>query len=143
QRAPVVRLAGGDVVDLGVLLMQLLRELHRAVPRAVLGEDDLVAPAERREPLAQIDDRRVQDRLLVVHGDHDRDAWNGRVYHRKGGLSQGRARGREARERGAECKAQCASLQFLPRPTSTTRGTASVCTDSILCRMCSDAISAS
>ena len=42
--------------------------------RAVLGEDDLVAPRERDEPLAQIDDRGVKDRLLVVDGDDDGDS---------------------------------------------------------------------
>ena len=56
-----------------VLRRELVADLDGAVPRAVLGEDDLVAPAERLEALAQVDDGGVEDRLLVVDGDDDRD----------------------------------------------------------------------
>jgi hypothetical protein len=49
-------------------------DLDGAVLRAVLGEDDLVAPAEGLEALAHVDDGGVEDGLLVVDGDDDRDA---------------------------------------------------------------------
>ncbi len=78
ERLAVVRLAERDdlhlpVARVGVLGGELVADLDRAVLRAVLGEDDLVAPPERLEALAQVDDGGVEDRLLVVDGDDDRD----------------------------------------------------------------------
>ena len=75
----VVRLAEAHqadlpLVDVRVLRRELLRDGDRAVLRPVLGEYDLVAPTERFQPLAEIDDRRVQDALFVVDGDDKRDA---------------------------------------------------------------------
>jgi hypothetical protein len=67
-----------------VLRGELVADLDRAVLRAVLGEDDLVAPPQRLEPLAQVDDGGVEDRLLVVDGDDDRDV---RVEGRRRGRS--------------------------------------------------------
>ena len=69
----VVRLAQGDDLDLpvgGVRVLggELVADLDGAVLRAVLGQDDLVAPPERLEAFAQIDNGGVEDRLLVVDG---------------------------------------------------------------------------
>ena len=78
QRLAVVRLAQADdlhlpVARVGVLGGELVADLDGAVLRAVLGQDDLVAPAERLQSLAEVDDGGVEDRLLVVDGDDDRD----------------------------------------------------------------------
>src|SRR5262249_32303093 len=48
----VVRLADGEEAERVVVLGKLLGEGTGPVPGAVLGEDDLVAPAERGEPFA-------------------------------------------------------------------------------------------
>ncbi len=75
----VVRLAEAHdlhlpLVRVGVLLGEILGDLDGSVLRTVLGEDDLVAPTERLQPLAEIHDGGVQDGLLVVDRDDERDA---------------------------------------------------------------------
>src|SRR5205085_10113991 len=71
QRLAVVRLPEADDLHLAlrngaVLHRELLADLDGAIARAVLREDDLVRPAGRREAFSEIDDRGVEDRLLVV-----------------------------------------------------------------------------
>src|SRR5262249_19210463 len=79
ERLAVVRLAHADdlhltFVSVPVLGRELFADADRAVLRTVLGEDDLVRPTERREALSQIDDGSVEDRLLVVDRNDDRNA---------------------------------------------------------------------
>jgi len=75
ERLAVVRLAERDEADLvRIFRGELFGDFDGAIARAVLREDDLVHPPERLEPLAQVDDSRVQDRLLVVNRDDDRNS---------------------------------------------------------------------
>ncbi len=50
---------------------------HRSVLRAVFGEDHLVVPGQMGEPLTQVDDRSMQDPLLVVDGNDERNSRGG------------------------------------------------------------------
>src|SRR5581483_8709982 len=73
ERAAVVRRAQRVDRDLRIFLRQLLADRDGAIARAVLGQEDLVAPAELVERRDQIDHRGVQDPLFVVDGDDDGD----------------------------------------------------------------------
>src|SRR5690606_29599750 len=63
----VIRLTQADDLHLALAAPvsggELLADLDGPVLRPVFGEDDLVRPAERLQPLAQIHDRGVEDRL--------------------------------------------------------------------------------
>jgi hypothetical protein len=88
----IIRFAQADDLDRPfvravVLGRQLVTDLDGAVLGAVLGEDDLVAPPERLEALSQVDDGGMEDRLLVVDGDDNRDV---RVRRMRGGAGSRR-----------------------------------------------------
>ena len=61
EGAAVVGLALREEAHLRVLEVQVRGDDQRVVARPVLGQDDLVAEAQRLEPLAQVDHGGVQD----------------------------------------------------------------------------------
>src|SRR5262249_3566707 len=73
QRAAVIRLVAVQKTDARILPGELFDDRPRPVAGAVLAEDQLVVPAERVEPAAEIERRLADDRGLVVDRDRDRD----------------------------------------------------------------------
>src|SRR5204862_452181 len=73
QRTPVVGVVFVQPARPRKLRRQRLEDLQRAVARAVLGEDQLVLPAERVELAAELGGGFPHDARLVVDGDDDRN----------------------------------------------------------------------
>ena len=89
ERAPVVRLPERERAHLRKAGRHLVRDLDRPITRPVLGEDDLVREARVAQAIDEVHDRRLEDRLLVVDRDDDRDLRRGAGGRRRSGAHGG------------------------------------------------------
>src|SRR6185437_10436165 len=96
HRQPVVGLSDRQHTDVGMLGHELAADLHRAIARAVLAQQELVAPAEATQLLFQLQHRAAQDPLLVVDGDDDREVRRAVAHAKPPSLSMSAATSRPA-----------------------------------------------